>query len=567
MADPRVVLLGLDGATFTVIDSLVARGRLPHLAAVMREGVRATLESTVPPHSAAAWPSLVTGKNPGRHGLFDFYRRRPGSYRLELINGGCVPGPKLWDFVSAAGKRVCVYNVPITYPPEPLNGIMLSGMDTPSQASEFAYPPSFKPELLARFPHYSIEIDELESALRRGTREPERDLGEHRREMILAQLEQQLAAIDFLLAREAWDLFFGVIVASDRAQHLFWSDFEALQRPGNALTSRTSALLAAYEKTDAAIGEWRARYPGRHWIILSDHGFGRLEKEFYLDQFLADLGLLRLRSPAARAWRLGRSAIRKIHRVGRPLKGLAQHGLRRWRQGRAVAALPSWVLDDPERAVDWGRSRAYAIGDTGAIFINLEGREPQGIVKRGGEYEAVRDEIINALRQLRDPEDGLPVVDAVYRREELHAGEWLSVLPDLYVRLRNDAYRVAVDLSAKKGRLFGLPQERKPILYDTGTHHREGILLAAGPSFEPGQKLPRAHLLDLTPTVLYALGLPVEEGLDGQVLLSAFSPAYVEAHPVQRGGRTRAGVRAPSGYSHEEEQQVSERLRQLGYLD
>lgn len=563
MASPRLILLGLDGATFTVIDFLVARGRLPHLAALLQEGVRARLESTVPPHSAAAWPSLVTGKNPGRHGLYDFYRRQPESYRLELINGGSVAGPKLWDFVGAAGKRVCVFNVPISYPPEPVNGVMVSGMDTPGRASEFTFPPSFKQELLAYFPDYSIEIDELEGAGRRKERSGA-DPRARRRQTILAHLEQQLAVANFLLAREPWDLFFGVIVAPDRAQHLFWSDFEEMQR-GKELSAEASPLVAAYERADAAIGKWRAQYPDRSWVILSDHGFGALEKEFYLDQFLADRGLLCLRSPWERTWRLGTSAARKAGQIPGLLKALVEQGRARWRRGDAV--LPPWVLGDPERAVDWSRTRAYPIGDTGAIFINLEGREPQGIVKPGRAYEAVRDEIITALRELRDPEDGRPVVDGVYRREELYAGPALDQLPDLHVHLRGYSYRVAVDLKGKKGRFFGRPRERKPALYDSGTHRSEGILVAAGPGLARSRRLPSAHLLDIVPTILYALGLPIADGLDGAVLLEAFTPDYVSAHPVERGGRAAVPARAASGYSREEERQISDRLRHLGYLD
>ncbi|MEE8201145.1 MAG: alkaline phosphatase family protein [Candidatus Acidoferrales bacterium] len=564
MAEPRLILLGLDGATFTVIDFLIGQGRLPHLAGLMQEGVRSPLESTVPPHSAAAWPSLVTGRNPGYHGLYDFYRRRKNSYRLELINGGCVPGPKLWDYVSASGKRVCVFNVPISYPPEPLNGVMVSGMDSPSRESEFTYPAAFKQELLRHFPGYSIEIDELERAMRTERRSGNGDPRARRRQTILAHLEQQLAVAEFLLGRERWDVFFGVIVAPDRAQHLFWSEFEEL-RQGKGVPADSSPLLAAYERADAAIGKWRAQHPDCSWVILSDHGFGRLEKEFYLDGFLARQGWLRPRSGWERTWRLTASAARKAGRIPRAVQALVQQGAQRWQRGDSV--LPPWVLSDPERAVDWSRTRAYPVGETGAIFVNLQGREPEGIVQAGKEYEAVREEIIQALKGLRDPEDGRPVVEGVYRREELFAGEALAELPDLHVCLRGYAYRVAVEPGHEKDSFFGLPRERKAALYDSGTHMREGILLAAGPCFARGRRLSSASILDVLPTVLHALGLPVEERLEGRVLVEAFAPEYLEAHPVRRGSGAAVAARPGSGYSPEEERQLAERLRQLGYLE
>jgi len=553
----------LDGATFTVIDFLVGRGRLPHLAALTSDGARAPLDSTVPPHSAAAWPSLVTGRNPGHHGLYEFYRRRAGSYRLEPINGGCVPGPKLWDLVGAAGKRVCVFNVPISYPPEAVNGVMVSGLDTPGRESDFASPASLKVELLKLFPDYAIEIDEVERALRRERGPASGAARSERRGLLLRQLDQELAVADFLLAQEDWDLAFLVITAPDRAQHLFWSDFETLGR-GEPVAA-DSALVAAYERADAALGRWRRRYPNRNWVVISDHGFGPLEKEFYLEQFLAENGWLRLRSSAGRAWELAKGAARKPSRIARPLAALARQSAERLGEGQA--ALPAWVLDDPQRAVDWRRTRAYAVGDTGAIFLNLEGREPQGAVKPA-DYERVREDLAAALLELRDPEDGRPVVDRVFRREELYAGPRLAELPDLHIRLRDYSCRVVLHHHGPRGRYFGRPPERKPELYDTGAHRRDGIFLAAGTGFARGARLERAALLDVLPTVLHALGVPVPQDAEGRVLEEIFAGEFMRAHPISRSAAAPpAAAAAPPGYSQEEERKISERLRQLGYLD
>lgn len=561
MPDPKLILLGLDGATFTVIDFLIGRGRLPHLAALARTGVRAPLTSTVPPHSAAAWPSLVTGRNPGHHGLYEFYRRRAGSYRLEPINGGSVPGPKLWQLAGAGGKRVCVFNVPISYPSEAVNGVMVSGLDTPGRESEFTYTAALRQELLARFPDYAIETDDVGRALAR----QQRSAGEaraERRGMLLRQLGQELAVADFLLGREPWDLAFLVITAPDRAQHLFWNEFEALRR-GEPVAA-DSPLLAAYERADVALGRWRAQYPERSWLIVSDHGFGPLEKEFYLEQFLAEHGWLRVRSRAGRVGHLLGAALRRPGRALRPLGALLRQSAAGARQGQA--ALPAWVLDDPERAVDWCRTRAYAVGDTGALFLNVAGREPQGTVAPGREYEQARGELAVALQALRDPDDGRPVVEAVLRREEFYSGSALEALPDLHLRLRDYSYRVVLNYHGARGRYFGRPEARK-VLYDTGAHRREGILIAAGPGFARGATLAQASLLDVLPTVLHALGLPLVAELEGRVLTEAFAPEFMAAHPVTRGVRAPAAAPAGKGYSQDEERRIAERLKQLGHLD
>jgi len=247
-----------------------------------------------------------------------------------------------------------------------------------------------------------------------------------------------------------------------------------------------------------------------------------------------------------------------------PLAALARQSAARLTQGEA--ALPAWVLDDPERAVDWSRTRAYALGDTGAIFLNVAGREPQGVVPPGREYERAREELAAALLALRDPGDGRPVVERVYRREELYSGAQFEALPDLHVCLRYYAYRVVLHHHGEKGRYFGRPEARKA-LYDTGSHRREGIFLAAGPSFARGRELSAANLLDVLPTVLHALGLPGEASLEGRVLAEAFAPEFMAAHPVAPGTRAPTTAPAARGYSEEEERKLAERLKQLGYLD
>ena len=155
----RVVILGLDGATFTLLDPLLL-GRLPNLGLLMREGVHGPLRSTIHPLTPAAWTSAVTGLNPGKHGIFDFRRRRPGSYALEPVNARRRDGAPLWSLLSDMGRRVGVFNVPMTYPPEPVNGFMVSGMDTPGTDSSFVYPAALRSLLLQAVPGYQIDLDE-----------------------------------------------------------------------------------------------------------------------------------------------------------------------------------------------------------------------------------------------------------------------------------------------------------------------------------------------------------------------------------------------------------------------
>jgi len=146
----------LDGATFKVITPWVKEGKLPTLAKIMEKGAWGELESTIHPLSPQAWASFMTGKNPGKHGIFEFVEHKPHSYDLRYVNGASVQGKKLWDILSDAGKRVCVINVPFTYPPNKVNGYLIAGLDAPGPHSNFCHPPELMAELTQKFGQYQL---------------------------------------------------------------------------------------------------------------------------------------------------------------------------------------------------------------------------------------------------------------------------------------------------------------------------------------------------------------------------------------------------------------------------
>ena len=213
--------------------------------------------------------------------------------------------------------------------------------------------------------------------------------------------------------------------------------------------------------------------------------------------------------------------------------------------------------------VDWERTRAYAGRSSGeSVWINLRGRDPRGIVEPGAEYEALRDQVIEALLSLRDPESGSPVVAGAWRKEELYRGPQLPWLPDVLFQVSPYPYLPTDRLSVE-----GLFEEIAPSV-GGGRHRPEGILIAVGVPFRRGGTVQGATIADIAPTVLYLLGLPVPEDMDGRVLEGLFTPEYLEAHPIQRGPAVGGGERpaGPSPYSEDEMEQIAENLRGLGYL-
>ncbi|HEY3138645.1 MAG TPA: alkaline phosphatase family protein, partial [Blastocatellia bacterium] len=209
----KTVIIGLDGATFDIINPLASAGRLPVLSRLMKEGTSAPLRSTILPNSFPGWASCTTGTSEGMHGVFSPFIKNPGSYAVRAMSGRDIMTRPVWDIVTEHGGRSVVLNVPTTYPPEPINGLMVTGMLTPGRASEFSYPASLKNELLAEFPNYVIE--------------PERIPDKHARAKEFRRtIELRERALRFLMQRGEWDFLMVVFSVLDRAQHDYWADMD-----------------------------------------------------------------------------------------------------------------------------------------------------------------------------------------------------------------------------------------------------------------------------------------------------------------------------------------------------
>jgi len=548
----RVLVLGLDGATWTLLRPWVDEGRLPGFARATREGVTGTLLSTIPPYSAPAWVSFATGMNPGKHGVVDFWQPASDGTGEQPISALSIATPTLWDLLSRADRRVAILNVPVTYPPRQVNGILVSGMMTPSEDAPWAYPPSLRDELRNQPGGYAVNpyATAAQSAdfLRR----------------VLDWVPRREAAHRWLLEQERWSLFVNVVQASDPIQHHFWNCLDPTHPAYDPQRARRYAALIrdCYREMDTVLQDRLERLDERTaLLVISDHGFGPAHKYVHINRLLAEMGLLVFQKGRS-AGRLGRTGL-SMSRLYRLLRRLDPWNLR----GRLSNRLRQSLRRQMDRAlappIDWSRTRAYAGRSTGqSVYINLRGRDPRGIVEPGAEYEHLRDEIIAALKGLRDPETGERVVEHAWRKEELYHGPQLPWLPDILFQVSPHPYLPTDRLSVED--LF------EPIAPSVGggRHRPEGILLAVGAPFQRGKTIEGARILDITPTVLYLLGLPIPEDMDGRVLEELFDPAYLEAHPIRKGPpvgkRDRPG--APSPYSEEEVEQITAHLRGLGYL-
>jgi predicted AlkP superfamily phosphohydrolase/phosphomutase len=512
MTQTKVILLGLDGATFDLIDPWLERGELPNFARIVEESVKGELTSIFPPTSPGAWSSIVTGKNPGKHGLFDWRIRHNNSYDLIPVSAANRYGQALWDILSENGLKVGILNVPMTYPPAMVNGFMVSGMDTPSEAEVFTYPPDLYQEICTHCGQYVVDawVETGEGAAR------ERWLSRLR-----ASLQSREAALNYLMEKYPWDFLMAVFVFPDRLQHVLWHCFDQ-RHPfyTPALANQCGeVLLEFYQMADKFLGGLVDRVDENTTLfVVSDHGFGPIHKLVFVNKFLQNLGLLKIKR------------------------------------------------DAPPPKIDWAHTKAYAFGYHGSIYINLRGREPEGTVMPGQQYEELREQIIEALRNLVDPETGKPIVSAIYKREEIYHGPYLVRAPDvLFQPIEEETpYRVFDGFNYIDNP--DLPLIIADSALGTGAHRLNGIFLAWGKHIMPKQPLTGASVIDVAPTVLHLMGQPIPDDMDGRVLKEIFEPDF-STKPIEYvPGLAPEEEMGESVYSDDEVALITERLRGLGYV-
>jgi predicted AlkP superfamily phosphohydrolase/phosphomutase len=531
--DGKAVVLGLDGVTWDLLDPLCEAGVMPNLARAKSSAHWGRLASCLPPYSAPAWTSIATGKNPGRHGIFDFWEAGSAGERRP-VSARSARGAKLWDLASAAGRRVHVVNVPVTYPPAEVNGSFVSGMMTPGESVAYTHPPELKAELKALPGGY--EADPYAAGL----------TGRAFIRQTHHWIRQKERAVQHMIGGGEWDLLFTVIQAPDPLQHKFWNLLDASDpRHDPTLAAELLPdLHEAYRRCDEVIGDRLAMAEqGAFVLVLSDHGFGRYEKLLYVNRLLEDAGLLvRARGARPASKRLSARSLIKLARRADVLS----------LEGRLPNSVKQRLASGLDRAlaapVDWERTRAYAGSGSGeCVFVSAH--------VPAGEREDVCRQVIEALEAVRDPDTGEPVLERALRREQVYQGSELERLPDVLLDFGERPYLAADRLAT--------PQliEPLPTSGGGGRHRRNGVILAAGPGV-PAGRLDGASILDVCPTVLHAMGLPVPDDLDGRVLTEFFS----DGRAVKTTAASEATAATPADYSADEEDAIRASLEGIGYM-
>jgi predicted AlkP superfamily phosphohydrolase/phosphomutase len=543
----RVVILGLDGATWDLLLPMIEQGKMKNLKQAMETGSWGVLDSTIPPVSPVAWTSLATGKNPGKHGILGFTHEREG--RPTPVDSTMVDSPALWDILGQYGRMTVVAGVPVTYPPRPINGCMVTGMLTPKKANEYTHPPQLKDEISGLVGDYSPNpFDNSGRAI------------EHLEE-ILSWAKKDERIIEHLIDRCDWGLLMNIVRAPDLVQHWFYDLLDTAHHQNERQEAKDYLPLLddIYDACDQVIGNRLGLLDGDTLLfIVSDHGFGPATHWFAVNRFLMEIGLLTLEDTGIISkWlrdKLDLSLLAKLDFLGL-----------RYRLANTKALAVGMAADRAlsPAPIDWTRTKAYcSTADGLSIRVNLAGREPHGLVQPGEEYEQVRQKLRAELKGLRDPITGGSLVADVHFREEVCDGPHLADIPDVLFSLGRASIVPRPWLSPT--RVF------QPIWSHgwTGDHRPEGILVAVGPHVRRGTEIAAQSILDVAPTVLASMGLAVPGDMDGKPMEELFEgtlAASIHSHTVQV--LDQAPPPPSSAYSEREEQEVLERLRNLGYLE
>lgn len=564
----KVLIIGLDGATFNVIDQLITKGQLPNLEKLIRQGCGLELLSTIPPYSAPAWSSFMTGMNPGKHGIVDFTEHIKSEYKLKFLNASDRQGKSLWRILSEYGKNVAVVNVPFTYPPEEVNGFIISGMDAPSTNTDYTYPKELSDEIAAKIGRYIIEVS-VKDYIAKGR--PKKFLRE-----IENVFKLHTKMLKYLLNNKPWDLFIYVCRLTDQIQHYFWKYFDP-QHPfyqEEADEELKDAVPSVYRKIDTFIGELVASLDENvNVIVISDHGQGGITgKKIYLNKWLKNQGFLEFDEKKNKRNKLLNFMGRK---TGNELIYFIRKRIPKVIRTAVIKKAP--ILKDKLVSyrsfsnIDWEKTKAYSDEKRENIWINVRGCQPKGIIAPGKEYENLRDEIIAKLKDMRDPQTGELIFPEIFKKEALYQGPYIEKAPDIIFTQGKRKYTYILQTSNEENNTalwIDCLNKRETATLPNADHRLEGILIVKGRNVrERGRIFQPASIVDVAPTILYMMGLPVPEEMDGKVLLDLFTDDYRAGHEVTYTLSQDYEKKEKREYTVEEEELISERLKDLGYLE
>jgi predicted AlkP superfamily phosphohydrolase/phosphomutase len=534
----KLIIIGLDGATYKLIDPLIQQKKLRNIAGIKEKGFYGTLESTIPPITAPAWLSMATGKNPGKTGVYDFLIKRSKEFSTisAISSYDFRANNPFWDILSKNGFRMGLFNFPMLYPPYDVNGYLVSGFGSP-QNKRISYPLNLIDELDKVTGGYKVQV--LWDSPRYTNKE-ELFLRD-----VLNIFNKRKKAFFYLLGNKNVDLNFSVFSVPDWAQHYFWKyidpDSPFYGRGESSVKKKYLELI--WKKIDDFLGEVIARYSDRaNIIIVSDHGFGPARKVFYVNSWLEKEGYLE-RKPVKKYNNKVKDLLSLLKKLLE--NNLDTQSLPLMNIAKRISRKSSEVYDK----IVFEKSKVFCpkhTKDIGLVYI----------LAKKEEYNVVKKEIKHKLSHLSDYYDvsGVEIFDPL----EIYTGDKISKLPDLLFTLDNFE--------------CGVSHEFSPVILEndtgsvnrSGSHTRDGIIMGVGPDIKK-VKIGKVKILDIAPSILYYFNKPIPKDVDGAVLKRIFKDKFNKDRKIEFTDPPESEKSAELE-ERDDLDEVEKRLKNLGYL-
>lgn len=577
----KILVIGLDGGTWKVLRPLIDEDIMPNLKKLVDTGVSGDLLSTLPAHSGPAWTSFMTGKNPGKHGIFGFTRLDLNEHpRLVVNSSRDIKSDTIFQILDKANKTAISINLPVTYPPFKVKGAIIGDCQlTPNNDCDFIYPADLFEKIGKDKKDYILYVKRL---------------GDYNGGQELSFLEDINKSVERrtefalrLMEKINWDLSIIVFTETDWLQHKMLQYID----PTHPLYNSNFKLVINkfFFKLDKIIFDLVEKAgKDTNVFIISDHGFGPSNGKLYINSLLESYGLLRIKENSISNL-LGRLGLRKVKIKARKLKKFFIYSQNRLRYllnqrsslYRYIKKLikGTQMLNKETRrnydisktkdvfsqikfisSIDWSKTKAYHIGDTGlTIYLNLPKNKHNTDINKN-DKEKIRNMITRILKEISGSETKIPFNLKMHKKEDIFWGPYLDLAPDFV-------------LDPNLGYKFSLDTNNEELFIKTGQkwnyHYREGILLMQGNNLKENKTVNNASIMDIAPTMLYLLGLPIPEDMDGKVLKECIQEDFLNANPIIFQKSYEKGKKEASKeiYSKEDKAEIEKRLADLGYLD
>ncbi|UJS17443.1 MAG: alkaline phosphatase family protein [Candidatus Jettenia sp.] len=457
--EKRVFVLGLDSIPPELFFDRWLN-QLPNIKQLVSHSIYGEMKSTIPAITCPAWMSMMTSANPGRLGLYGFRNRSNYDYNgLSFANSRAVHIDTVWSILSKLGKKVVIIGVPMTYPPQPVNGCMVTCFMTPDTTCEYTYPPNLKFEVEDISHGYILDVEEFRS-----------DDKESILKTIYDMTEKRFRLTRHFIRSKEWDFFMMVEMGPDRIHHAFWKYFDEDHPKYIPGSKYQDAVLNYYKYLDKEIGSiLDLLREDTMVLIVSDHGAKRMIGGICINEWLIQNGYLKL--------------------IQYPRESTSFH-----------KAIVDW-----ENTTVWGEGGYY-----GRLFMNVKGREPKGIIARQ-HYEHFRNELIKKLKDLRD-ENGRNINTQVYKPEEIYS-QCNGIPPDLIVYYGDLFWRSIGNVGNRT--IWANENDTGP---DDANHSQYGIFVMKSDKNYYGIRRKGVTLYDIAPTILSYMNIKIPEDMEGKVI-------------------------------------------------